>query len=491
MWSGRLGYLMLFGTILLATSTADRVNSSSKLVMLEFEDRLSKSFLEVVCYQGTWSVYRPGLGRFGVEDIDPFLCTHMIYAFMGIEETGKLRVIDAYLDLEENSGRGNIKSFNALKLKNPTLKTLVAVGGWNEGSKRFSLVASDPAKRSLFVDDVVKFMQRHGFDGLDLDWEYPSQRHSLDNADRLNYINFLKELKEGLEPFGFMLSAAVGSAQFSAEISYDIPAIVPYLDLINVMAYDLHGPWDETLGFNAPLYPADSDASDITGRQQQLNVDAIVKYWLQSGAPAEKLVLGVPFYGRSFTLAIDEGHEPGSPHIGKGNAGKYSREPGVMGYNELCELMQQEKWTKKWEPAQQVPYAYKGRQWVGYENVRSLSLKAHYVLKHQLGGIMIWSLESDDFHGNCGHHRFPLLQEINRVLFGSQTPTGLTTESNGMSSGGFNCEIDAVEGYIRDPENCSKFYYCSGGNTHSFDCPAGLNFDENTKTCNYFASVKC
>ncbi|KAH8271606.1 hypothetical protein KR018_010933, partial [Drosophila ironensis] len=453
----------------------------------------SNPLLDVVCYQGTWSVYRPGPGKFGVADIDPFLCTHLIYAFLGIEETGQLRVIDGYLDLEENSGRGNIKSFNALKLKNPTLKTLVAVGGWNEGSKRFSLVAKDPEKRSRFVDDVVRFLQRHGFDGLDLDWEYPGQRNSLDNDDRSNFVTFIKELKEGLDPFGFMLSAAVGSAEFSAQISYDIPAIVPHLDLINVMAYDLHGPWDAVLGINAPLYPASSDKDDSTGRRQQLNVDAIVKYWLQAGAPPEKLVLGVPFYGRTFTLPSGGDHEPGSPHIGKGLAGKYSREPGVLGYNELCELMQQEDWIKQWEPDQQVPYAYRQRQWVGYEDSRSISLKAQYALEHHLGGVMIWSLESDDFRGTCGQQRYPLLREINRVLFGSDTPTGLsTTESSGNEMPeGFSCPADTTEGYVRDPEDCSKFYYCSGGNTHSFECPAGLYFDENTHTCDYFASVNC
>ncbi|EDW91309.1 chitinase-3-like protein 1 [Drosophila yakuba] len=467
---------LLLGAILMAAASSAQGNSSKN----------------VVCYQGTWSVYRPGQGKFGVEDIDPFLCTHLIYAFLGIEETGQLRVIDAYLDLEENSGRGNIKSFNALKLKNPVLKTLVAVGGWNEGSKRFSLVARDPLKRAKFVDDVVRFLQRHGFDGLDLDWEYPGQRHSLENDDRSNYITFLKELKEGLEPFGFLLSAAVGSAQFSAEISYDIPAIVPYLDLINVMAYDLHGPWDKVVGINAPLYAAESDASDSTGRQQQLNVDAVVKYWLLAGAPAEKLILGVPFYGRSFTLANAEDNQPGAPHIGKGIAGNFSREPGVLGYNELCEMMKLEEWTQKWEATQQVPYAYRQRQWVGYEDPRSLALKAQYVMDHHLGGIMVWSLESDDFRGTCGQQPFPLLHEINRVLFGGNTPSGLTTESNKeTTSKGFSCPADALEGYVRDPDNCSKFYYCSGGKTHNFDCPIGLNFDLNTNRCDYSGSVKC
>ncbi|EDW85810.1 uncharacterized protein Dwil_GK23269 [Drosophila willistoni] len=443
----------------------------------------------VVCYQGTWSVYRPGSGKFGVEDIDPFLCTHLVYAFLGIHENGSLRVIDPYLDLEDNGGRGNLQKFNALKLKNPTLKTLVAVGGWNEGSKKFSLLASDPEKRSRFIDDVVKFLQRHGFDGLDLDWEYPGQRHSLENLnDRQNFVTLLKELKEGLQPFSYLLSAAVGSAQFSAEISYNIPEVVPYLDLINIMAYDLHGPWDAVLGINAPLSPKSNDSLP---REQELNVDAIVKYWLKAGAPPEKLILGVPFYGRTFTLLSPEQHEPGSPHIGRGIAGPYSREPGVLGYNELCEQLSE--WNQQWQADQQVPYAYKGRQWVGYENRRSLSLKAEYAKNQQLGGIMIWSLESDDFQGKCGEGRNPLLRAINQVLFGQNTPTGLHEEEDDatVTAHSFECPDHTSMGYMRDPLNCSRFYYCNAGISFSFDCPEGLHFDSITSNCNYAETVNC
>ncbi|KAI8128837.1 putative chitinase 10 [Lucilia cuprina] len=270
----------------------------------------------VVCYHGTWSTYRQSKGKFDVEkDIDPFLCTHLMYAFFGIEETGDLRVIDPYLDLEDNYGRGNIRKFNALKLRNPTLKTMLAVGGWNEGSKKFSIVAADPAKRARFVQSVVQFIQRHGFDGLDLDWEYPNQRHKLSNNDRENFLTWLRELKEGLEPFGYILSAAVGSAQFSAELSYNIPEMSKYLDLINVMAYDLHGHWDPVVGINSPLYAGPLDTSE---RAKQLNFDAIAKYWINQGAPREKLVMGVPFYGRSFTLADPKNHAVGAPHIGRG-----------------------------------------------------------------------------------------------------------------------------------------------------------------------------
>lgn len=448
----------------------------------------------VVCYQGTWSVYRPGVGRFGVEDIDPFLCTHLVYAFLGIEETGKLRIIDPYLDLEDNGGHGNIKKFNALKLKNPTLKTLLAVGGWNEGSKRFSIVANDPAKRAIFIEEVVQFVQRHGFDGLDLDWEYPGQRHSLtENNDRENYVTFLRELKQGLEPFGYLLSAAVGSAEFSASLSYDIPAVASYLDLINVMAYDLHGPWDATVGINAPLY---AGRNDTTKRDLQLNVDACINYWLAAGAPPEKLLLGVPFYGRTFTLASAEDHMPGAAHVGRGIAGPYSREPGVLGYNELCHLLEQEPWIVDWEAEQQVSYAYKNRDWVGYENVQSLTLKAQYAKEKKLGGMMIWSLESDDFRGNCGGIKYPLLREINQVLYGKVTATGLVEEPKATDAGSAEEEVGEYRcpgniGYVRDEKNCSRFYYCNAGTTYKFDCPSGLQFDLTSNSCNYSDLVKC
>ncbi|XP_037944920.1 chitinase-3-like protein 1 [Teleopsis dalmanni] len=462
----------------------------------------------VICYHGTWSTYRSSYGKFDVSNIDPFLCTHLMYAFFGIEESGDLRIIDPYLDLEDNYGRGNIKKFNALKLKNPTLKTLAAVGGWNEGSKNFSIVAGDANKRARFVKSVVSFLQRHGFDGLDLDWEYPLQRHNLTTQDdRNNYITLLRELKEGLDPFNYLLTAAVGSAEFSASLSYNIPEVSKYLDIISVMAYDLHGPWDDVIGINAPLYGGNSDK---TKREKQLNVDAIIKYWLSKGAPSDKLVLGIPFYGRSFTLENAEKHTPGSPHLGRGIAGQYSVEPGVIGYNELCEKMQSERWHEEWESEQMVPYAYQGRQWVGYENLNSIKLKADYVMEKNLAGIMIWSIESDDFRGQCGEEKFPLLKQVNKILFGL-TATGMTeatskiqnlstTDANkdnkgisgtdGSSTFIFKCE--GQNGYVRSQYDCSKFYYCDpNDNSFSFECPHGLYFDLESISCNYADQVKC
>ncbi|XP_017477717.1 PREDICTED: chitinase-3-like protein 1 [Rhagoletis zephyria] len=471
----------------------------------------------VVCYHGTWATYRQSSGKFDVNNIDPFLCTHLMYAFFGIEENGDIRIIDPYLDLEENGGRGNIRKFNALKLQNPTLKTMAAIGGWNEGSKNFSIVANDPERRQRFVRSVVHFIQRHGFDGLDLDWEYPNQRHNLTFDDKTNYVTLLRELREGLDPFQYLLSAAVGSSADSASRSYDIPEVSKYLDIISVMAYDLHGPWDPVTGNNAPLYEG---PNDLTAKNKQLNLEAIIKYWLAQGAPREKLVVGVPFYGRSYTLANAANHTVGAPHLGRGLAGQYSIEPGSIGYNELCERMRTEPWTVEWDEAQMTPYAYLAQQWVAFENPRSISLKAQYVKDNNLAGVMLWSLESDDFRGICSGEKYPLLQTINRVLFDGRTATGLTqsvlnsvaesikrpeapgyvapTVVGGVDQQGIvprprgNGECENVDnGYVRAAKDCGKFYYCEKGVAHSFTCPQNLKFDLLTTSCNYPQLVEC
>ncbi|XP_065368948.1 probable chitinase 10 [Calliphora vicina] len=351
--------------------------------------------------------------------MDPFLCTHLIYAFYGITNSGELKIRNPHLDLEENNGLGNLRKFNDLKLKNPSLKTLLSVGGWNEGSTNFSIVAADPLKREKFRNSAIDFLQRHNFNGLDIDWEYPNQRHKLENNDRENFIMWLKELKEGFKPYGLLLTAAVKAVGYGADKSYNITEMVKYLDFMNVMTYALNGVWSPGVGINAPLY---AGPSDLTERAKQRNFDAIAKYWIQK-APRDKIVMGVPFYGRSFILANPNNHSLGAPHTGAGIGGPYTKQSGILGYNELCEkfLMEKSLWHLEWESNQMVPYAYNDQQWIGYDNKRSVALKVDYVNKENLGGIMIWTVELDDFRGVCSTTRFPLLTIINEGLFGKES----------------------------------------------------------------------
>ncbi|KAL4707013.1 hypothetical protein ACJJTC_000440 [Scirpophaga incertulas] len=371
----------------------------------------------VMCYYGTWATHRSGQGKFDVDDMDPYLCTHLVYAFAGINDNGELTALDPELDLADNGGNDNYRKFNALKKKNPYLKTLLAVGGWGEGSAKYSKMAADPVMRAAFIKTALKTLLDCGFNGMDMDWEYPTARDSVNGAaDVQNFVTLLKEMKSEFANYNLLLTAAVAAAKSSASVFYDIPAISKYLDYINIMAYDLRGPWESTTGYNAALFRTASEAGQPL--YSVLTDQAAVRYWIQAGAPVNKLLLGVPFYGHTYKLKDPNQNTVGSPSSGPGIAGPYTAQSGTISYNEFCvELVNKTaNWNVVYDTNAQVPYAYRGDDWVSYDNVRSIVAKTKYAKKLNLGGVMIWSIESDDFHALCGKKQFPLLKAINTEL---------------------------------------------------------------------------
>lgn len=130
-------------------------------------------------------------------------------------------------------------------------------------------VMSDAAIRSKFVDNVVQFVKKYKFDGFDLDWEYPAKRggHPEDVA---NLVSVLKDLKERFVEENLILSIAVGAAEMTASVSYDIPNLSKYVDFINLMTYDFHGSFDtdHKIGHHAPLYASSTE----TGEKRKMNI---------------------------------------------------------------------------------------------------------------------------------------------------------------------------------------------------------------------------
>uniref|UniRef100_A0A6G1S735 chitinase n=1 Tax=Aceria tosichella TaxID=561515 RepID=A0A6G1S735_9ACAR len=405
----------------------------------------------LVCYYGTWAVYRPDGGKFAVEDIDPFLCTHVIYGFTGLSYDNLIKPLDPWNDLEDNYGKGAMKRFTNLKRINPDLKTLVAIGGWNEGSIKYSKMASDPEARARFVDSVVNFLAKYNFDGLDLDWEYPGSRGGA-SYDKQNFVKLLRQLHEAFKPRQYLLTAAVSAGKWFIDPAYDIPQVSKYLDLINLMAYDYHGGWESKTGMNAPLFS--SRKHDLSSSDQMLNVNWSVNYWLQQGAPREKLMLGVGSYGRSFTLDKEQVNGINAPASQKGRAGPYTREPGSLGYNELCEAFKRspQSWTIVRDPDYLAPYAYnRERQWVGYDDQESLALKAQFAKSMGLGGMMMWSIETDDFRGSCHSEKFPLLNTIRRVMDGQESGAGFTTSTTSRPATGKPATTGTTSSTTRRP----------------------------------------
>ncbi|XP_040851849.1 chitinase-3-like protein 1 isoform X1 [Ochotona curzoniae] len=361
------------------------------------------SAYKLVCYYTNWSQYREGDGSCFPDVINSFLCTHIIYSFANISNNE--------IDTWEWNDATLYGMLNALKSRNPNLKTLLSVGGWNFGSQRFSKIASKSKNRRQFIRSVAPFLRAHGFDGLDLAWLYPSRR------DRGHLTKLIKEMKAEFarEAQGgadeLLLSAAVSAGKVALDSGYDIAQISRHLDFISLMTYDFHGAWRGTTGHHSPLFRGQEDASP----DRFSNADYTVGYVMRRGVPANKLLLGIPAFGKSFTLASSE-TGVGVPILGPGLPGRFTKEEGILAYYEICDFLQGA--TVHRLLGQQVPYATKGNQWVGYDDLESVRQKVQYLKSRQLAGAMVWALDLDDFRGSfCGQNlRFPLTNAIRDAL---------------------------------------------------------------------------
>lgn len=179
-----------------------------------------------------------------------------------------------------------------------------------------------------------------------------------------------------------------------------------------MMTYDYHGSWDGQTGHNAPLHPI--SPSD------NFNADFTTQYWIQSGASPAKLVMGVPSYGRTFTLADPQKNGLNAPSNGPGDAGPFTRAGGMLSIYEIGDKLK-DGWNIVQDPKKRIgPYAFKNNQWISYDDIESIQTKAKFIRELNLGGGMIWALDLDDFSGECGFGKYPLLTALKVTLSGQK-----------------------------------------------------------------------
>lgn len=199
------------------------------------------------------------------------------------------------------------------------------------------------------------------------------------------------------------------------------------VDYINVMAYDMHGPWESETDHHAPLYQRSWD-TDTTN-----NVDHIIQYWISQGLPASKINMGIPLYGKSWTLTITYTTDPTlpAPGVGAGAAGPLIGVNGFLGYNEICRYVKTSKWSVVQDSNHLIgPYASspnKPMTWVGYDDPAMAQVKSLYALNKGLGGVMIWDISTDDFSNSCGDGKNPIISAISRTLLTDSTTTPAST----------------------------------------------------------------
>lgn len=320
---------------------------------------------------------------------------------------------------DEAADGANLRALVALKKRNPKFKVVVSVGGW-DWSNRFSNVADSAEARANFIASSVRLMRRYGLDGIDIDWEYPTEagvpcvagETCARPQDKRNFITLARELRSAFDAAGkrdrkhyVITIAAGGNANYINDAGGGgwIKELARSLDWINIMAYDFHMPWEKNSGHHAALF---GDAKDPVTASAFYSSGAVERY-LKAGIAADKLVLGVPFYGYGW-----KGCAPGADGDGQYQACDGGATGGVNGGNAygFSHLLKQgiltpsfeggKGYRRYWNASARVPYLYNAREqiWISYEDQVSLKEKARYIKRQGLRGAMFWEMSADGEH---------------------------------------------------------------------------------------------
>ncbi len=296
-------------------------------------------------------------------DLNLRLFTHICHAFL---------MADAM---------GNIKTEGAIP--NPDLitqahavgvKVLASLGGADSGSGYFNAIGADPEAVAKYVDEVVAFVAKNHYDGVDVDWEFPTTE-----SDKENLANMVVLLRQGLSKKvrGALITMAVPASDGSGKF-FDDAKLMPLVDFINIMTYDFHGDWGSS-GHNANLFHDPKDRTSESNSAQEG-----MEYWTKKGWPKQKLVVGIPCYGHGFPGgAFYRPQGPKSAH-------------SEIAYKDVLKLIA-DGWKNMWDKDAYVPYVIspQGNEIISYESTQSAQLKGQWTRQQGYRGIFFWDITQD------------------------------------------------------------------------------------------------
>jgi chitinase len=305
--------------------------------------------------------------------------THIAHAFIWPESNGSLATYDHFIypDLLQRARAAGCR-------------VIISIGGWGQ-SDGFASVAASAALRKIFIDNVVLFCRNNGYQGVDLDWEYPQP-----GVERSNFTKLVAELRTALlaADSSWTLSFVVPADTYSAN-RFDYAAVRSLVDWVGCMSYDFHGSWTDHAGHNAPLY---APAGEAEG-----SIHNAIQY-LTARVPAGQVLLGIPFYGKEFLAA-----------------GLYQASGGCddVVYQKIPELLKS-GYSYHWDDVARVPFLQNQAKTkiVTFDDTVSVGGKCEYLKSKKLGGVIIWALGQDDLGSSQ-----PLLAAIDKKL---HSPNGIT-----------------------------------------------------------------
>ena len=447
---------------------------------------------KVVGYYAQWAIYARD---FNVSKIDGNKLTHLMYAFFGTEfnpanpQSAKIKSLDTYADFEHTEGgapwnatpKGNFYDLIQLKQRYPHLKILISIGGWTK-SQDLPGIAASPVARTAFAQNMANFLVTYPFiDGFDIDWEFPvvggidgteviggitppAQPHTPN--DHKNLVYLLKEMRLAMP--NKIISIAAGNNVVNVPNQFIGPGnraqygmtddITTYCDFITFFGYDFGGNWYDKTCYNAPLFGSGNANDPLNANNESL--DNLTNIYLNNLAiPNDKLIMGIPFYGKLFNSVANNGTIPALPGLfvaaprTTGSCTNPQAPQGTWdngfceftGSVEFCDLAgnsgttghhylnpsnssnllpasSSAGWTRYWDNTAKVPYLYNAttRQFITYDDKVSIDEKAKYIKQKNLGGAMIWELSQDTRPGSA--EPAALLGQINTTFSTNVNP---------------------------------------------------------------------
>ncbi len=312
-----------------------------------------------------------------LDSFDVQKITHLIYCF-GHLQGSKFHIARA-------ADTALIQQMVALKTKNPALKIMVSLGGWG-GCAPCSEVFSTKRGQREFTKSVKEIRNYFHIDGIDLDWEYPAVEgypgHAYAASDKEHFTQLIKKLRKKLGKEAVITFAAGGFQKYLDE-SVDWKNVMPRINYVNLMTYDLVSGYATTTGHHTSLFSTD---------KQQESTDRAVQNILKKGVPSGKIIIGGAFYARMWE------------HVDSANKGLFQAgtfKAGISYKDFATQMSTDSGFVYYWDDVAKAPYAYNASRqlFATFDDTRSSTLKAQYAVDNHLGGIMFWQL-SDDMYVN-------------------------------------------------------------------------------------------
>lgn len=363
---------------------------------------------QIIAYFPNWGTYNVNHQSLTVGMIPWEKVTMVYHAFFEIGPDWQLKSTDDWADYQKpfehsepgwdsNVLKGHIGEYKYYKGIYPNKKLLLSIGGYTK-SYNFPQMAVDPQKRKTFIDSCIAFLKKYPFfDGLDIDWEYPQAQ------DKLNFTIFLKEVKQAyinnsMTDKLLTIAAPLGYQNIQNQ---DVSNYIQYVDLVNIMAYDVYGAWDNLTNHHSPLYnnPANPESNG-----PKFNIDAAVKLFMDAGVPVTKLCIGTPYYSRGwknvdFTSAKGPNglfaNASGAP---VGTWDEAYAPGGQWPWYQVKAFETNSEWEKYYDSIAKAPYLINRskKYFLTYEDEDSLRAKCDYILAKNLAGIIIWEISGDN-----------------------------------------------------------------------------------------------